>query len=154
MKNEKGGSLRDWVPVIILFIAILLSFAIFYARTQQYKSWEPTPGVVTEIKLFSSHGGGKAHLSSRSHRIYFAYSVAGQSYTGYSQYSGYDSESAAGDAVTVWYDPDCPSQSSFNKPTPGLDPIAPFILGLPLMIGSWAANRRRRDSHPYGKRLL
>lgn len=154
MENKKHLALRDWTPLLILFIAILLSSAIYYARTEQYKSWQSTPGVVTEIKQFSSHGGGRANLFSRTHRIYFAYTVAGKSYTGESQYSGYESESTVGDAATVWYDPDCPSRSSFNKPTPGLDPVAPFILAVPLMIASWGINRRRRDSRPCGRRLL
>lgn len=125
-------------PLIILIIAGICSVGIYFFRTEQYKDWVPTDGVVVQIERFT---GGRR--SSSSHRIYFSYTVNGVDYVGSSLYSGYDTDVREGDVSEVWYDPDDPQMSSYNKPTPGLDPYGPFFLGIPLAL-SVAFRRRRR----------
>ena len=124
-------------PLIILIIAGICSVGIYFFRTEQYKDWVPTGGVVVQIERFT---GGRR--SSSSHRIYFSYTVNGVDYVGNSLYSGYDTDVREGDLSEVWYDPDDPQMSSYNKPTPGLDPYGSFFLGIPLALS--AAFRRRR----------
>lgn len=138
MKNKQGVSNRFLAPVIILLIAGLCSVAIYFLRTEQYKDWVSTDGVVVQIERFS---GGRR--SSSSHRIHFSYTVNGEEYVGSSLYGGYDTDVYEGYACEVWYDPDEPQMSSFNKPTPGLDPYGPFFLAIPMAIGALGFRRKR-----------
>lgn len=122
------------IPGVILLIAALLSVGTYFYRLQQYKDWLAAPGVVTDVTASRSSNHG-----SRSHRIYYTYVVNGISYAGSELFSGRNSSFEAGDPHKIWFDPENPDVSSFNKPKPGLDPIAPLMIGVFLAIASYRA---------------
>ena len=125
------------LPVAILLIACIASVGIYFARTEQYKDWVSTPGVIVDIEYYYRT------KSNRSHRIYFSYCVDSMDYTGETLYSGTSTEFAPGDSTDVWYNPNNPSESSFHKPGPGLDPYGPFFIGIPLALGAFGVRRKR-----------
>nr|WP_317413277.1 DUF3592 domain-containing protein [uncultured Solibaculum sp.] len=124
------------IPIVILIAACIASLGIYFARTQQYKDWVSASGVVLDIENYH-------RKSSSSHRIYYSYSVDGTVYTGDSLYSGTHTDFKAGDETDVWYNPQNPAESSFHKPGPGLDPYAPFFIGVPLALGAFGWRRKR-----------
>lgn len=62
-----------------------------------------------------------------TYHIYYTYTVTEATYSGRAS-NGREPNITQGDIVEIWYDPDHPSQSSLGKPSPGLDPFAPFLL--------------------------
>ncbi len=136
MTLEQTWAKRLLVPIAILAAACIASIGIYFARTEQYKDWVSTPGIILDIETYRSK-------RSSSHRIYYSYSVDDMAYTGDSLYSGTHTDFSEGDETDVWYNPQNPSESSFHKPGPGLDPYAPFFIGIPLALGAFGFRRRR-----------
>lgn len=141
MKKQKIGKWSFWVPILILAVACVASRLIFDARTEQYKDWKEAPGVVLERK----------NVKDFRVRISYAYMVDGQVYRGDALYhrSSDGKAAGAGTEVTIWYDPDIPSVSSYHKPSPGMDPLVPFFFAFFFMIG-WilrCAERRKNQAH-------
>ena len=135
-------------PIIVFSLAIICSVSLYFIRTEQYKDWQTTPGIVLDIKHYrGSGGGGKFHISSGpSHRIIYSYAINGNDYTGESiPYSGYDSDYLIGQSTLIWYDPDNPVDSSFHKPGPGIDPYAPFFLAVPISLMFLIKPKRRKN---------
>ena len=120
---------RTMKILLILLCAGLMALGIHFLRTKQYEDWVPTGGVVTDVQFRSHHRGTKKRYT---YEIYYEYAVNGAAYSGVNTYSGResDTQAAPGKAVTVWYDPDAPEQSSYHKPGTGLDFIVPFFLAL------------------------
>lgn len=124
------------LPVLILLVALLSSILIYVLRSEQYKDWTSAPGVILKIQ----------DVRNFNVRIYYAYTVDGKSYNGDDLFGrSSESKNEEGQKVTVWYDPDHPSSSSFFKPHPGLDPYGPFFLGIPLSIAVLLGNRRKNQ---------
>lgn len=132
----------------MLLLACICSAAIYFIRTEQYKNWMPTEGVVVEIEEYYSTGGRHHIGSGYSHRIFYSYILDGQSYSGSNLYSGRDEGNfLKGQSVQIWYNPQKVSESSFHKPGPGLDPYVPFIMGVPLTgVALRIAGQNRRRS--------
>ncbi len=141
MNFPKNSIARSAGPIIAILIAFISSGLIYLARTEQYKNWVSAPGVVLEIEIV--YGGRR---SRTSHRIYYAYSIDGTDYTGNNLYSGRSSDFSEGDSTEIWYNPDNPSESSFHKPGPGLDPYGPFFLAVPVIISFLLSNRRKKTT--------
>lgn len=97
-------------------------------------------GVVLQVERYTT--GGKSPGSKRHHRIDYAYTISGVEYTASDSYAGYDSAFAAGDRVEIWYDPGKPTQASFHKPHPGLDPYVPCFFAAPLVLGLLGRGRK------------
>lgn len=126
------------LPIAILLIACIASVGIYFARTEQYKDWVSTPGVIVDIENYRG-----SRKRNDSHRIYFSYRVDGVDYTGDTLYSGTSTDFSPGGSTDVWYNPENPSESSFHKPGPGLDPYGPFFIGIPLALGAFGVRRKR-----------
>ena len=135
--------------LLVLAAAVLVSGALQLALTAKYASWLPADGIITDIQLHRSYG--KGHHSSRySYEIYYRYTVEGREYSGVNAYSGRDTAHYAGESVTVWYDPAAPDHGSFHPPGPGLWPMVPFIIGVPLAVRS--LKQKRGSKHGKAKR--
>lgn len=128
-------ALKPWIPLILLLAALISSVSIYAFRTEQYKDWKATPGIVLENRQYISR------VSGRSHRIYYSYTIDGKTYTGSDSYHGFNSDFEEGDSTEVWYNPDDPSESSFHKPAPLIDPYVPLFLALPLALLSYFKGR-------------
>ncbi len=138
--NKRHGT-KPWIlSVLILLVAAIASVGIYFYRINQYQDYLPTPGVIVDIEQYS----GSRHSSS-GYRIFFEFEVNGTSYIGNTLYSGNHTDSQIGDTRDVWYDPDDPTQSSFHKPSPGLDPYGPFFIAIPLAISSYLVRKRMRS---------
>jgi hypothetical protein len=144
------------IVAAMLTLICLTSAAIYFYRTKQYQNWRPADGVILEIQnYYNSRSRGSNH----SHRIYYSYMVEERIYSGSSLYSGKDEGNfQTGESVEVWYNPEQESESSFHKPSPGLDPYAPFFLGIPLtavvlrLAGPANKTSRRRNTSPKTKK--
>lgn len=115
----------------IFLLAAIIAFGIYFYKTEQYQSWLPADGVITNIEQYSG-----SRRSNGSHRIYFAFTVDGIPYYGATLYSGQTTEYTIGEQVTVWYNPEDPSQlsnSSFHKPNAKMEFLVVFILAAPLI---------------------
>lgn len=130
-KQGKRSKKRLVLPGCILFLSLLFSVGIYLYRTCQYSDWVSTPGIVVEV--VSSKGVRRGS----THRIYFAFTVEGKGYVGNSIYGGRKSSFQPGENKQIWYDPKDPDHSSFQKPRPGLDPLGPWIAGIPLAVVSY-----------------
>lgn len=119
--------IKKWV--LILLALALVSGGLSKWMTLKYSNWQSTEGVVTEIRFHDSRIGRR---SNDYYEIFFTYRVDGTEYSAVSTYSGEETEQYVGKTVTVWYDPEAPDTASFHKPGPGLWPMVPFILGIPL----------------------
>lgn len=126
--TRAAAALRPWIPLLLLFAALISSVCISFFKTEQYKDWKPTSGIVLENRQYISR------LSGRSHRIYYSYHIDGKTYTGSNSYYGFSHEVAEGDVTDVWYNPDNPSESSFHQPGPLIEPYVPFFLVFPLVL--------------------
>lgn len=123
---------RIILPSVILLIAILISIGKYFYKSEQYKNWEPAPAVVTEVTVFETHRN-----SSSTHRIYYTFSVNNISYTGSESFSGKTDTYKAGDTHEIWFDPNDPNISSFNKPSAESAPVGPLIFGFILAFASY-----------------
>lgn len=112
-------------PIIIILIISMSSSAIYFAKTAQYKDWATAPGVILKIEQHSD-----------SYCIYCSYTINDHKYYSDYSYSGKATESAKNDVIKIWYIPDDPSQSSFHKASPGLDPFVPIFMCFPFLAGS------------------
>lgn len=131
---------KTWLLVNgVLLLALVCSVVIYFARTWQYQDWVSAPGVVTDLQHYSGH-----KRSSSSYRIYFSFDVNGKTYQGSNLYTGKDAQTAIGETREIWYNPKNPNQSSFHKPSPGLDPWAPWILAVPVVLGLIVLPLRKR----------
>lgn len=119
--------------ILILAAAGLISLGFQIGLTNQYADWVSADGVVTDIQFHHS-SGGRHHGSSYSYEIYYSYTVDGKVYSGVNAYSGRETDTEEGQAVTVWYDPDNHEDASFHPPGPGLYTIVPFIFAFPLAM--------------------
>lgn len=76
-------------------------------------------------------------------RIYYTYTVDGESYTRSEVYHRSNGTAEAGDETLIWYDPENPAHSSYHKPGPGLDPYGVYFLMAPLAVAWLAENHRK-----------
>ncbi|MBR5825809.1 MAG: DUF3592 domain-containing protein [Clostridia bacterium] len=133
MKPETKIKIRN--AFIVILVASLVSVALYFIKTEQYKDWQSTDGVLIDTQQFygrkSKVGGG------RSYRLYYQYTVDGVTYEGNELFSGNVPDSHyIGEPVTVWYNPENHSSSCYAKPGPGLWPYAPFFLGFPILLSA------------------
>ena len=135
--------------LLVLAAAALISGALHLALTAKYAGWQPAAGVITDIQLHRSHGRNRRG-SRYSYEIYYRYTVEDREYSGVNAYSGRDTAHYAGESVTVWYDPAAPDHGSFHPPGPGLWPMVPFIIGLPLARA--ILKEKRGSKHGKAKR--
>lgn len=126
----------------IFLVASLLSVALYFIKTEQYKDWQSTDCVLINTQQF--------YHKDRSYRLYYRYTVDGITYEGNELFSGNVPDSHyIGEPVTVWYNPENPSSSFYAKPGPGLWPYAPFILSVPIALSAIDIRRikiRRKGS--------
>ena len=125
------------IPIIIMIIAAIVSAVIHTAKTQQYSTWQPTEGIFLEAKKLRM---------GHNYKYTFSYTVGGQSYTGSNTYgrSSKETRPNTGDVITVWYDPQNPSSSSYHKPNADLDSAVPFFFAIPLSIAILIGTHNRR----------
>ncbi len=134
MKTETKRKIRN--AIIILAVASVLSTVLYFAKTEQYKDWQSTDGVLTDTQQFYHKG--------RSYRLYYRYTVDGITYEGNELFSGNIPDSHyIGEPITVWYNPENHSSSFYAKPGPGLWPYAPFFLGFPILLSALGVRRKR-----------
>jgi hypothetical protein len=135
-----GGRGRQVTPKwAMVFFAFFMAMGILtmslgvsaYFEAQQVQDWPSTTGTVTNngIREELSHGGGRGHTP---HHVYYpevqySYQVNGATYygsdiakieSGYSSYAdaySYVDVHAVGTPVTVYYDPDNPSEAVLEK---------------------------------------
>lgn len=89
---------------------LFLFAPIHRERTEQNKNWALAPGIVLK----------RENLRDFKVRIYYSYTVEDKLYRGNNLYRRSHGDYAdVGDEVTVWYNPDKPSASSFHKPGRG-----------------------------------
>lgn len=104
---------------------------IYFYRIHEYRDWTCAPATVVEVTLSHSIRRGG------SHRIYYTFTIGNERYAGSDVYSGRQTNFEAGDEKEIWYDPKDPNRTSFQKPRPGLDPLGPWIIGIPLAVVSY-----------------
>ena len=140
MKAETKIKIRN--AVIIIVVASLLSVVLYFVKTEQYKDWQSTDGVLIDTQQFNKRKG------RGSYRLYYCYTVDGVTYEGNELFSGNVPDSHyIGEPVTVWYNPENHSSSCYAKPGPGLWPYAPFFLGFPLVLSALGVRRKRISVH-------
>ena len=140
-RNLKAG--------LILALTVLAALAVHLGLTRQYSDWVPVDGVVMDIQFHHATIRRRIH---DSYEIHYTYQVDGRTYSGVNAYSGRKTDRFVGEAVTVWYDPDAPGDSSFHPPGPGLQPLIPVFLGIWLMLRVLKANRKGRKYRGTNKR--
>lgn len=131
----------------ILAIAAIASVSLYFIKTEEYKDWMSTEGILINMEQHNSRGGKRHVGSSRSYSLYYAYAVDGKSYDGVDSFSGsIPAEHFIGEQVEVWYNPAYPSHSMYSKPGPGLWPYVPFIFAVPIffIILGGGFNRKER----------
>ncbi|MBQ8238415.1 MAG: DUF3592 domain-containing protein [Oscillospiraceae bacterium] len=135
--------------IIIVVITILATFAVHQVLTEKYADWVSTDGEITDVRFYHSKRRKRADVYS--YEIYYTYNVDGKTYAGVDGYMGKesDTDAAAGQAVTVWYDPDDPSSSSFHKPSSGLWPFATFLIGLYLISQTLKSDTQTKKGRKY-----
>ncbi len=134
---------RIFISVGILVLAVILSISLYFIKTEQYRDWLPVEGFLTNIE--ERHGHSKRGGSDWVYELFYTYTVAGEDYHGSSVYSGKAPEGHfIGERVTVWYNPDAVSESSYHKPGPELWPTVPIIFGIVLALRVLLSKRRRR----------
>lgn len=143
MKSQKKLGIGLWIPIIIILITIIISVCIYFAKTEEYKNWKSTAGVILEIKKTNGSGRGRKRSSS-SHRIYFSYVLNDKKYTANTSYRGTKTNFKAGDSVQVWYNPDNQAKASFSKPSPAFAPFTPFFIGFPFAILFFRRNKNKK----------
>lgn len=136
----------------VILIAVITIFAMFVVHqllTEKYADWVSTDGEITDVRFY--HAKRKKHADVYSYEIYYTYNVDGQTYAGVDGFNGKesDTDAAAGQAVTVWYDPDDPSSSSFGKPSSGLWPFAAFLIGLYLISQTLKSDTPTKKGRKY-----
>lgn len=137
MKTETKTKIRN--ALIVVLVASLLSVALYFMKTEQYKHWQSADGVLTYTHQFDS-----GRNSKRTYRLYYRYAVDGITYEGNESFSGTVPDSHyIGEPVTVWYNPEKPSSSCYAKPGPGLWPFAPFFLGFPLLLSALGIRKKK-----------
>lgn len=107
---------RIIVPICILFLSVAVTAAFHYIGVKKYESYVSTNATVTNWEIFRSRT-----FSSRYY--YYDYSVDGEPYSGYysfrnDPYQVYYVKPPlyhVGDTITVWYNPDNPSESTMSK---------------------------------------
>ena len=67
MKPETKIKIRN--AFIVILVASLASVALYFMKTDQYKDWQSTDGVLTDTQQFYHKG--------RSYRLYYIYTVDG-----------------------------------------------------------------------------
>ena len=133
--------------ILILAVAGMLAFGVHILRTKQYQDWLPAAGVITDVQFHRSY---RKKSRRDTYQIYYEYSVDGVTYSGVNAYSGResDTDAAAGNRVTVWYDPDAPDRSSYHKPGTGIDFLIPiFIAFIPIRVILKQKGRKHSGSH-------
>lgn len=126
----------------VLLVASLISVALYFIKTEQYRDWKSTDGVLVDTQQF--YGKKSKVGDGRSYRLYYRYTVDGVTYEGNELFSGNITDSHyIGEPVTVWYNPENHSSSCYAKPGPGLWPYAPFFLGFPLLLSALGVRRKR-----------
>lgn len=140
MKNAIKSNLYVVVPALLLIAALISSVVIYHVRTEQYKTWLPTSGTVTEVE----------ELRKFRVRISYSYTVDGSTYESSDTY--HDSTEYAnpnvGDSATIWYDPAQPTMASYHEPFPLLDSYGPFFIALPLSVAAFFVLSQRRELTP------
>ena len=127
MKSQTKIKIRN--AFIVILVASLLSVALYFMKTEQYRNWQSTDGVLINYEQFYHNG--------RTYRLYYKYKVNGITYEGNELFSGNIPDSHyIGERVTVWYNPENHSSSVYAKPGPGLWPYAPFFLGFPILLSA------------------
>lgn len=140
-KNLKAG--------LILALTVLAALAVHWGLIQKYSDWIPVDGVITDIQF---HHSTIRRRTNDSYEIHYTYQVDGQAYSGVNAYSGRKTDRFVGEAVTVWYDPDAPGDSSFHPPGPGLQPFIPILLGTWLTLRVLKVKRKGRKRRGTNKR--
>ena len=133
MEKKSHSFSRFVAPVVVLLLLVASSILIFQIRTEEYKDWTAVPGVVFK----------REWVRNFRVRIYYTYTVDGESYTGSELYHRSNGTAEAGDETLIWYDPENPAHSSYHKPGPGLDPYGVYFLMAPLAVAWLAENRRK-----------
>lgn len=136
----------------VIIIAVITVFAIFAVQqvlTAKYADWISTDGEIIDVRFY--HAKRKKRTDVYTYEIYYTYNVDGQTYTGVDAYSGKesDTDAAAGQAVTVWYDPDNHSDSSFHKPGAELWPFVPFLIGAYLISQTLKGETQSKKGRKY-----
>lgn len=135
--------------MMIAALTVVAIFAVHQVLTEKYADWVSTDGEITDVRFY--HSNRKKHIDSYTYEIYYTYSVDGQAYAGVDAYKGKesDTDAAAGQAVTVWYDPDDHASSSFHKPSSGLWPFAPFLVGAYLISQTLKGENSAKKGRKY-----
>lgn len=123
---------RIILPIVILIVAVLIAIGKYYYKSEQYNNLTTAPAVVTEVEVFQFHRN-----SNTTHRIYYTFTVNNISYTGSESFSGRTDTYKAGDAHEIWFDPDDPHISYFNKPSAEHGKLSPLIFGFILAFASY-----------------
>lgn len=135
--------------IIIVVITILATFAVHQVLTEKYADWVSTDGEITDVKFY--HTKRKKHIDDYSYEIYYTYRVNGQTYSGVGFYMGKesDTDAAAGQAATVWYNPDDHSESSFHKPSSGLWLLVPVLIGAYLISQTLHSEKQTKKGRKF-----
>ena len=120
------GNARFFIP----FGVVLMIFSLFFFdasdKTRYYKK---TQAVVTSAELFEDeHYAGDTHFDA-TYDVYVKYTVDGKEYEGH---YGVFPDMAAGDVITIGYDPDDPSQIA--QPISMVIPAAMITIGAGALI--------------------
>lgn len=95
MEKKSHSFFRFVAPVVVLLLLVASSILIFQIRTEEYKDWTAVPGVVFK----------REWVRDFRVRIYYTYTVDGESYTGSEVYHRSNETAEAGDETLIWYDP-------------------------------------------------
>lgn len=132
----------------LLAMAGIISISLYFIKTEEYKDWVSTEGILTNMKQHYSTGGRFHVGGGAKYSLYYTYTVDGKNYDGVDTFSGnIPEELFIGEQVEVWYDTAHHSRSMYSKPGPGLWPYVPFIFAVPvsLLILCGGFNRKERN---------
>lgn len=115
-----------FAPMLILVLALLCSMVILNVRTAEYNGWLPAEGILQD----------RVQLRKLKDRIHYTFIVDGTEYCGSDIIRRSIHTPPKGTAVTVWYDSDDLSRTSYgSKPSAEFDSLAPIFLAVPLSAG-------------------
>ncbi len=140
MKEKRKGYLA---PLVVLIIAALLSLFFYIYRTERFRDWQSTVGIITDYKVTKSHSrrGG----TTTTHSFHYTYTVDNVTYTGTDSFGGVSKEYHIGDDTEVWYDPQNHADSAMGKPGPELYVYAPLFLAAPLALAACTSSILSRN---------